>query len=391
MRIVAAMTALSSMRQMTTVFNKTTINENIKRLLGIDDPSFTELPYWETINQFLARVNPDDIQQMIQTLIRRLIRMRCFEQCRINNKYWQIVIDGTQIYSFQQRHCEHCLTRVHNRGTPSESVEYYHYVLEAKLFLSPKLVISIATEFVENTEENISKQDCELNAFKRLAPRLKQAFKGLPICLTLDSLYACEPVFALCRENKWHYLMRFKESRLPSVTEEFAALKTLASAQRVNVTNAGSKKEYTFVSDISYQKSLLNILELVEYTEESPKRFIFITDMKVTTRNIIVLMDRGRKRWSIENQGFNCQKNQGYYVTHLFSKDPTALKNHYLLIQIGHMLVQLAMFGLKELTAVYESCQNFRRSILQDILQQSLPEDINEQLKQLIYLPRYVP
>ena len=46
-------------------------------------------------------------------------------------------------------------------------------------------------------------------------------------------------------------------------------------------------------------------------------------------------------RWKIENEGFNTQKNQGYYLEHLFSKDYQGIKNHYYLIQIGHMISQI--------------------------------------------------
>lgn len=38
------------------------------------------------------------------------------------------------------------------------------------------------------------KQDCERNAFKRLAKRLKAEFKRLPIMVMLDGLYPNGPV-----------------------------------------------------------------------------------------------------------------------------------------------------------------------------------------------------
>jgi len=35
----------------------------------------------------------------------------------------------------------------------------------------------------------------------------------------------------------------------------------------------------------------------------------------------------GGKRWKIENEGFNIQKNHGYNLHHLYSKDTKAMKN----------------------------------------------------------------
>ena len=41
-------------------------------------------------------------------------------------------------------------------------------ILEAKLVLAPGIVISLDTEFIENESEDVSKNDCEINAAKRL-------------------------------------------------------------------------------------------------------------------------------------------------------------------------------------------------------------------------------
>lgn len=57
------------------------------------------------------------------------------------------------------------------------------------------MVLSIDTEFIENEDENYDKQDCEIEAFKRLGKRLKKRFKRLPICILGDNLYGVEPIF----------------------------------------------------------------------------------------------------------------------------------------------------------------------------------------------------
>lgn len=55
------------------------------------------------------------------------------------------------MFSFKEKHCEHCLRKVHkNKETGEiERIEYYHNVLEAKLILGD-MVFSIGTEFIEN-------------------------------------------------------------------------------------------------------------------------------------------------------------------------------------------------------------------------------------------------
>lgn len=98
-----------------------------------------------------------------------------------------------------------------NHETGEESTTWYHTVLEAKIILGDGLVVSIASEFIENNTEDAQrqkemkeeeiKQDCESKAFKRLAEKLKRTFPRLPICILADGLYTTEPVFSVCEKK----------------------------------------------------------------------------------------------------------------------------------------------------------------------------------------------
>ena len=55
----------------------------------------------------------------------------------------------------------------------------------------------------------------------------------------------------------------------------------------------------------------------------------------------------GRRRWKIENEGFNEQKNGTYCISHLCSRNENGLKIHYYFIQIAHILRQLLENGSK--------------------------------------------
>src|SRR5699024_6805844 len=134
------------------------------------------------------------IEKIRTYMIKELLKKRCFDDYRIDGKYWDIIIDGTGLFSFDKKHCDHCLRRVYtNEETGEKKTIYMHHVLEAKLVVG-NMVLSIGSEFIENESENVSKQDCELKAFYRLAEQIKQTYKRLPICLLGDSLYACEGV-----------------------------------------------------------------------------------------------------------------------------------------------------------------------------------------------------
>ncbi len=70
-------------------------------------------------------------------------------------------------------------------------------------------------------------------------------------------------------------------------------------------------------------------------------RFQWLTGIRITEKNAEKIAGAGRKRWKIENEGFNRQKNWQGDITHACSWDATAMKNHYLMVQIADMVKQL--------------------------------------------------
>jgi hypothetical protein len=335
---------------MTEDLNRVISFGNISKILGLKE-ELTELPHWKTINDYLEQLPSSELEEIIPELVNRLTRMRSFENSRIRNKYWHILVDATQLFTFRERHCDHCLKREHkDKDGNIQWVEYYHVVLEAKLVINGDIVISIATEFIENESPDVRKQDCERKAFYRLAKQLKHQFPRLPICLGMDSLYACAPVFKLCKEYDWRYIIRFKDGSIPTIAEEFHALKNMEPEPLWSRTEGSITKTYRYVTNIQYQSYELNVAECDQ--SDLKNSFVFITDLSISKRTCEQLVEDGRRRWKIENEGFNEQKNHGFALEHKFSEDYTAMKNHYFLIQIGHMIAQLLEVGLRRLEAL---------------------------------------
>lgn len=81
-------------------------------------------------------------------------------------EYRRVILDGTGLFCFKERHCKNCLCTTRKDEEGKEIKLYYHKVLEAKIVLSDNVIISLGTEFIENENEEVSKQDCELNAGK---------------------------------------------------------------------------------------------------------------------------------------------------------------------------------------------------------------------------------
>lgn len=327
------------MRKTSAEFNSERMIENIGVLCG--EEGLEELPYWETVNDFLSKLSDEQLRDIIIKLVKRLLRMRIFEDSRIRGKYWQVIIDGTRLESSRKALDPHCLYSVHNRGEENEYTEYYYYVLEAKIVLADNIVVSIMTEFVENEGSEMKKQDCELKAAYRLTERLKKEFPLLPICICADSLYAGGPFFQKCEEKKWHYIIRFKDGSIPGVAQEYIALKKVDENLENEKLDNGNEAWYDHVNSIDFNGREVNMLEYGEQRLDRKILFRFITDLNISRRNRKDTVTAGRKRWKIENEGFNRQKRHGYYLEHMFSRNYQAMKNHYLLIQIGHMISQI--------------------------------------------------
>ncbi|MBI4676390.1 MAG: hypothetical protein HY748_02285 [Elusimicrobia bacterium] len=175
---------------------------------------------------------------------------------------------------------------------------------------------------------------------------MKRDFPMLEVCLLLDSLFACRPVIRLCKHNRWAYIITFKEGSLPAVWQEYQALKTLSPKDVLVVEREGCRQTFRWVNDIDFDGLTVNAFECLEETAKEAKLFVWLTGLPVTAANVAELSGRGgRKRWKIENEGFNTQKNGGYELEHAYSTDAKAMKNFYLLLQIGHLISQLMEKG----------------------------------------------
>lgn len=88
--------------------------------------------------------------------------------------------------------------------------------------------------------------------------------------------------------------------------------------------------------------------------------------------------EAGRWRWKIENEGFNTQKNYGYCLEHMYSRLYQGMKNHYYLIQIGHMIAQVMEAWESLWKKVKQSREQKHRRILESWKQDKLKEYTQE-------------
>lgn len=326
-----------------------TFIKNYERIFGL------RMPHMDTVEDVLRMLQPDALEKLKASLVSGLIEKKVFHKFKFLGKRFIVAIDGTGLYSYDKKHCEQCLHKTSSNGTTT----YSHHVLEAKLITSQGIVISLCTEWIANNQENqFDKQDCEHNAFKRLAVKLKKLFPRLPICICADGLYPNQHFFAICEQNNWNFIVTFKDGNLPSLQEEIQLLLPLtvkSSTERIITTkNTRTIQNYQWINDLQYKNTSLHWIECKEQTFTinntatqkadlvNTSRFVQITNLSITSNTASEISDGGRLRWKIENEGFNTQKNGGYNIEHKYSRVSfQALQNYYQCLQIAHLINQL--------------------------------------------------
>ena len=145
-------------------------------------------------------------------------------------------------------------------GSQATHDVYLHMVEEAKLIGPGGLGLSVGTAFIENADRpspagrdpEAWKQDCELAAFRRLVPILRQAHPQTPFCVTSDALYACAPAIRLVEAQGWSYVFTFKAGNAPAAWAEFQAVLALCPENVLRLTLPdGTRQVYRWATGMT--------------------------------------------------------------------------------------------------------------------------------------------
>jgi hypothetical protein len=299
-----------------------------------------------SMNYLLMHLPPSQMLALNRALVRRLLRMRCLERYRFG-KEWLLAIDAVELRTYSARHCAQCL----HRTLSNRQMQYFHSVLEAKLILGNGMVISLGSVPILNRRGGYRKQDCELKAFPRLAAQIKRQFPKLPLCLLLDSLYGCEPVFRLCRQMGWSHITVMKKGRTPYLWKRAREDCDRHPANTRTLKVLTHRKEcvqtFRWAAGLKHGHETVHAIFCDQTTKAGKTtRWAWVTDHRPDEHNVHILANKGgRLRWKIENEGFNVQKNGGIRLKHDYGSQGQAWYNYYLLAQIAHLLQQLCWFG----------------------------------------------
>ena len=305
----------------------------IKNISNICNEKLNELPYWETIQDVFININLSELREIQKYIVKTLIRSKMFDKYKFNGAF-QLLFDGTGLSNHNYNLNNNCLKRKHKDG----KISYYKYVLECKLVVG-NIVISLDSEFIENKEmiTEKQKQDCEIKAFKRMVKRIKKNYPKYKFIITGDALYASEPIINICNSNNWFYIFNFKPDRLKEINDTFEG--------NIKLLNESNIPNYYLSTNVKYKNIILNVYKFNEIKKNKTTTFRYISNLSINNSNITQIVELGRKRWKIENEGFYTQKHRTFNIAHLNSRNDNSMKCHYFFIQFAHTIRQLLEQG----------------------------------------------
>jgi hypothetical protein len=294
-------------------FDKERVEGNLQTIYGI-----AHAPCDTYMRELIDPVSPEALRPMFQGVFRQLRRGKALEPMLFLNGAYLLALDGTGYFSSKTIHCTSCLQKVHRNG----SITYYHQMLGAAI-IHPDLreVIPFMPEPIVK-QDGTTKNDCERNAAKRFLVKLRQDHPHLNFIVTEDSLSSNAPHIETLHDHGCHSILGGKEGdhaylfTQAQAAEEAGRLTTYARHDRA----AGVEHRFRFINDMPLNASRadvrVNFIEYWEIGKDTIQHFSWVTNIRVSTRNVYKLMRGGRARWKIENETFNTLKNQGYNFEH---------------------------------------------------------------------------
>jgi Transposase DDE domain len=294
-------------------FDQQRVEGNLVTIYGIQ-----RAPCDTYMRETLDPVSPEALRPSFKCVFRQLQRGKALEAMLFLDGHYLVALDGTGYFTSPTIHCASCLQKVHRNG----SITYYHQMLGAAIIHPDRReVIPLMPEPIIK-QDGTEKNDCERNAAKRFIATLRQDHPHLKFIITEDSLSSNAPHIETLHDYGCHYILGVKEGDHAYL---FKQVRAAEHAGRV-IDYERSDREtavvhrFRFVNDMPLNESRADVwVNVIEYWEIGPNQvqhFSWVTDLRVSKRNVYQLMRAGRARWKIENETFNTLKNQGYNFEH---------------------------------------------------------------------------
>jgi hypothetical protein len=231
-------------------------------------------------------------------------------------------------------HCNNCCVKKHSDG----SVTYYHQSFQTAIVHPEKnIVIPFCPEPILK-EDGKEKNDCELNAAKRCFQNVRREHPHLKLVVTADAIGSNGPYIQTILDNKMSYIIIVKPTGNKSLFDFISGIKL----EKYEFTKEETKYVFEYVNGVplndTYPDMLVNFFQCEETNLQTgeKKHCSWVTNIKITVKNVYKLMKSGRAKWKIENETFNTLKNQGYSYEHNFGHGNKNLTSVFSMLMFWH-------------------------------------------------------
>ena len=330
--------------------------ENLKQLFDIQ-----AIPEITQVRAVLDGIDSEQLSPVFKEVFSRLQRGKFLEQYQVLPGLYYAAMDATEYFSSKKISCPGCLTCEHGNG----DITCSHKALQVAI-MHPDMsqVIPLMPEAIYNTDGQL-KQDCEMNAAKRLIPKLRRDHPKLGFILGGDALFSKQPIIEDALGNGMHYLFVAKPDDHEYMMAYINLARELQGVLSISCPQKNGKiHRYEWINDVPLNKrkdgirvnyfSLTIIAIQKDGIEKITFRSSWVTDLTIDKTNVELLSKVGRSRWKIENECFNTLKNQGYAAEHNYGHGENHLAfNIYLLTLIAFLFHQV--FELTD--RLYQACR----------------------------------
>ena len=215
-------------------------------------------------------------------------------------------------------HCASCLHTVHRNGSVTYAQQRWGAAI---IHPDVRAVIPLMPE-PSGKHDGTAKNDCERHAAKRFVVNLRQAPPHLKCLVPEASLSSNAPPIETLQHHDRHFILGGKEGDHAFLCQQIQAAE---HAGRVTYHErpdraAGGIHRFRFVNEVPLNASnvdgRVNCIEYWEGGAAKVQHCSWVTDWRVSKRNVFHLMRGGRARWKIENETFHTLKNPGYNFEH---------------------------------------------------------------------------
>lgn len=328
-------------------------SNNLKTLFDVQS-----IPKESQMRILIDDVDSNYFRPLFMDYFARLQRGKHLEPYQLFPGQYLVPLDGVQYSSSKQIHCSQCLQKQHKDGT----ISYSHSALQAGIMHpEQRQVIPLMAEEISNADGN-TKQDCEINAAKRLLPKLRKDHRQLDMIICGDGLYSKQPFINELSKLKMHYILVAKPKDHTYMYEWLDAYPSLHTYEHKD--KKGRRYVYHWMNDVPLHggEKAIHVnyfhFQLIDKNKEGEEKIVYqnswVTDLDISQENIVTLVKGGRCRWKVENECFNTLKNQGYFLDHNYGHGEKNLCfNFYLLTLLAFYFHQIF-----ELTcAIYQACR----------------------------------